>query len=88
MDRLQNGKALWPEGRREAQVIPCVSPYESEVYERRQEEDEFEKNFMEEGEEVMPTVGKKKFPYTKAGKVAAKKAAVKTGKPVKKKKGY
>ena len=36
----------------------------------------------------MPTVGKKKFPYSKAGKLAAKKAAVKTGKPVKKKKGY
>jgi|TARA_B100001057_G_scaffold205823_1_gene206503 hypothetical protein len=36
----------------------------------------------------MPTVGKKKFPYTKAGKAAAKKAAKKTGKPMKKKKGY
>lgn len=36
----------------------------------------------------MPTVGKKKFPYTKAGKAAATKAAKKTGKPVKKKKGY
>jgi hypothetical protein len=55
---------------------------------QHKEEDELEKNFMEEGEEIMPTVGKKKFPYTKAGKAAAKKAAVKTGKPVKKKKGY
>jgi hypothetical protein len=36
----------------------------------------------------MPTVGKKKFPYTKAGKAAAAKAAKKTGKPMKKKKGY
>jgi hypothetical protein len=36
----------------------------------------------------MPTVGKKKFPYTKSGKAAAKKAAKKTGKPMKKKKGY
>ena len=36
----------------------------------------------------MPTVGKKKFPYTTKGKAAAKKAAKKTGKPVKKKKGY
>tara|TARA_B100000780_G_scaffold128324_1_gene89985 strand:+ start:8194 stop:8307 length:114 start_codon:yes stop_codon:yes gene_type:complete len=37
---------------------------------------------------MMPTVGKKKFPYTTSGKAAAKKAALKTGKPVKKKKGY
>jgi hypothetical protein len=37
----------------------------------------------------MPMVGKKKFPYTKAGKTAAKKAAKKTGKKVvKKKKSY
>lgn len=36
----------------------------------------------------MPTVGKKKYPYTKAGKAAAKKAAKKTGKKVVKKKGY
>lgn len=36
----------------------------------------------------MPTVGKKKFPYTKAGKLAAKKEAAKKGKPMKKKKGY
>ena len=36
----------------------------------------------------MPTVGKKKFPYTKKGKAAAKKAAAKSGKPMKKKKGY
>lgn len=39
-------------------------------------------------EYTMPTVGKKKFPYTKKGKAAAKKAAAKTGKPMKKKKGY
>ena len=32
----------------------------------------------------MPMVGKKKYPYTKAGKTAAKKAAKKTGKKVKK----
>ena len=37
----------------------------------------------------MPKVGKKKFSYTKKGKVAAKKLAKKTGKRVKKmKKGY
>jgi hypothetical protein len=30
----------------------------------------------------MPKVGKKKFPYTKAGKKAAKKAAKKSGKKV------
>tara|TARA_B100000212_G_scaffold342369_1_gene329115 strand:+ start:3692 stop:3802 length:111 start_codon:yes stop_codon:yes gene_type:complete len=36
----------------------------------------------------MPTVGKKKYPYTKKGMAAAKKAAKKTGKPMKKKKGY
>ena len=34
----------------------------------------------------MPTVGKKKFPYTKKGKMAAKKAAKKTGKKMKSKK--
>ena len=34
----------------------------------------------------MPTVGKKKFPYTKAGKKAAKKYAKKVGKKVTKKK--
>lgn len=32
-------------------------------------------------------VGKKKFPYTKAGKAAAKKAAKSTGSKVKKAKG-
>jgi hypothetical protein len=32
----------------------------------------------------MPTVGKKKFPYTKAGKKAAKKYAKKVGKGKKK----
>ena len=32
----------------------------------------------------MPTVGKKKFPYTKAGKKAAKKYAKKAGKRKKK----
>lgn len=39
----------------------------------------------------MPKVGNKEYPYTPAGKAAAKKAAAKTGKPVKmpsKKKGY
>jgi len=37
----------------------------------------------------MPSVGKKKFAYTKAGKKAAAKEAKKTGKPMKtKKKGY
>jgi hypothetical protein len=34
----------------------------------------------------MPTVGKKKFPYTKKGMKAAKKEAKKKGKKVKKKK--
>ena len=34
----------------------------------------------------MPTVGKKKFPYTKAGMKAAKKEAKKIGKKIKKKK--
>ena len=34
----------------------------------------------------MPTVGKKKFPHTKAGMKAAKKEAKKKGKKVKKKK--
>ena len=34
----------------------------------------------------MPTVGKKKFPYTKAGMKAAKKEAKKKGKKIKKKK--
>jgi hypothetical protein len=40
----------------------------------------------------MPKVGNKEYPYTPAGKAAAKKAASKTGKPVKMKpsakKGY
>lgn len=37
----------------------------------------------------MPTVGKKKFPYTAKGKAAAKKAAAKKKKPAfLKKKGY
>jgi len=40
----------------------------------------------------MPNVGGKKFPYTPAGKAAAKKEAAKSGKPVKMKpsvkKGY
>tara|TARA_B100000214_G_C23953322_1_gene621539 strand:+ start:1380 stop:1511 length:132 start_codon:yes stop_codon:yes gene_type:complete len=39
-------------------------------------------------EKDMPTVGNKKYPYTKSGMKAAKKAAKKTGKPMKKKKGY
>jgi hypothetical protein len=34
----------------------------------------------------MPRVGKKKFPYTKKGKSAAKKAAKRTGKKMRK--GY
>jgi hypothetical protein len=34
----------------------------------------------------MPMVGKKKYPYTKEGKAAAKKAAKKSGKKVVKKK--
>jgi len=33
----------------------------------------------------MPKVGKKTFPYTKKGKVAARKAAKKAGKKVRKK---
>jgi hypothetical protein len=36
----------------------------------------------------MPTVGKKKFAYTKKGKEAAKKYAKKVGKKVKTKKKY
>jgi len=36
----------------------------------------------------MPSVGKKKFPYTAAGKKKAASYAKKTGKPMKKKKGY
>jgi len=32
----------------------------------------------------MPKVGKKEFPYTKAGMAAAKKASMKSGKPMKK----
>ena len=36
----------------------------------------------------MPKVGKKKFSYSKKGKEAAKKYAKKTGKKVKKTKGY
>ena len=44
---------------------------------------------MEERELDMPTVGKKKFPYTAKGKAAAKKAAAKKKKPAfLKKKGY
>jgi len=35
-----------------------------------------------EGMRAMPTVGKKKFPYDKAGKAAAKAEAKKTGKPM------
>ena len=36
----------------------------------------------------MPKVGKKEFPYTKKGKADAKKAAKKTGMPMKKAKKY
>tara|TARA_Y100001968_G_C18838670_1_gene472514 strand:- start:104 stop:223 length:120 start_codon:yes stop_codon:yes gene_type:complete len=35
---------------------------------------------------AMPKIGKKKFPYTKKGKAAAKKYAKKTGKKITKKK--
>jgi hypothetical protein len=35
----------------------------------------------------MPRVGGKEYPYTKAGIAAAKKAAAKSGKPMKKAKG-
>lgn len=36
----------------------------------------------------MPMVGKKKYPYTAKGKAAAKKAAKRSGKKVKKTKRY
>jgi len=36
----------------------------------------------------MPTVGKKKFSYTKTGKVAAKKYAKKVGKKITRKRSY
>jgi|TARA_Y100000401_G_C8183943_1_gene155387 hypothetical protein len=36
----------------------------------------------------MPKVGRKKFPYTKKGKQAAKRAAKRTGKTVKKSRKY
>ena len=36
----------------------------------------------------MPKVGKKKFPYTKKGKQAAKRAAKRTGKAVRKARKY
>lgn len=36
----------------------------------------------------MPRVGGKHYPYTPAGMKAAKKAAKKSGKPLRKKKGY
>ena len=36
----------------------------------------------------MPKVGKKKFPYTKKGKKAARKAANRTGKTVRKSRKY
>jgi len=36
----------------------------------------------------MPKVGKKKFPYTKKGKKAARKAAKRTGKTVRKSRKY
>jgi hypothetical protein len=36
----------------------------------------------------MPMVGKKEYPYTAKGKAAAKAEAKKTGKPMKKAKGY
>ena len=37
-------------------------------------------------EKIMPKVGGKKYPYTKAGKAAAKKAKAKTAKKKKRKK--
>lgn len=43
---------------------------------------------MEEERQVMPKVGKKKFPYTAKGKAAAKSYAKKTGKKMSKKMGY
>ena len=36
----------------------------------------------------MPKVGKKKYPYTKKGKQAAKRAAKRTGKSVRKSRKY
>lgn len=45
--------------RRDAQVIPCVSPYEGKMYERRKEEDGLKENFLEEGKEVMAKSTKK-----------------------------
>jgi hypothetical protein len=41
-----------------------------------------------EEEQVMPKVGKKKFPYTAKGKAAAKAFAKKVGKKMSKGKGY
>lgn len=38
--------------------------------------------FTERLEGIMPKVGKKTYPYTKAGKKAAKSASAKTGKKV------
>ena len=45
-------------------------------------------NVVHHREEMMPKVGRKKFSYNKAGKRAAKAYAKKTGKKVKKAKGY
>jgi|TARA_B100000768_G_scaffold5272_1_gene6315 hypothetical protein len=51
------------------------------VQQRGEKEDKLEAHILEEGKEVMPQVGNKKYPYTQAGKAAAAKAAKKSGKP-------
>jgi|3_EtaG_2_1085321.scaffolds.fasta_scaffold108908_2 hypothetical protein len=45
-------------------------------------------NAVRHREEMMPKVGRRKFAYTKTGKKAAKAYAKKSGKKVKKAKGY
>ena len=47
-----------------------------------------QQGLLQRQEISMPMVGKKKYPYTKKGKMAAKKAAKKKGMKVKKMKGY
>jgi hypothetical protein len=54
------------------------------VQQRGEKEDKLEAHILEEGKEVMPQVGNKKYPYTQAGKAAAAKAAKKSGKPMRK----
>tara|TARA_R100000541_G_scaffold40728_2_gene48254 strand:- start:2550 stop:2762 length:213 start_codon:yes stop_codon:yes gene_type:complete len=51
------------------------------VQQRGEKKDKLEAHILEEGKEIMPQVGNKKYPYTKAGKAAAAKAAKKKGKP-------